>query len=86
MHCVQTLFLFLLKCQGDKILMDEETGESYVTPREALRRKELYMLWLTRCRSLQSSEFVHYSLFRFSVVLITQSVSGFYKAFGQVMM
>lgn len=52
---------------GDKILMDEETGESYVTPREALRRRELYMLWLTR----------------FSVVLITQSVSGFYKAFGQ---
>jgi len=47
--------------------MDEETGESYVTPREALRRRELYMLWLTR----------------FSVVLITQSVSGFYKAFGQ---
>ena len=34
--------------QGDKILMDEETGESYVTPREALRRRELYMLWLTR--------------------------------------
>ena len=28
--------------------MDEETGESYVTPREALRRRELYMLWLTR--------------------------------------
>ena len=28
--------------------MDEETGESFVTPREALRRRELYMLWLTR--------------------------------------
>ena len=35
--------------QGEKILMDEETGESYVTPRETLRRRELYMLWLTRC-------------------------------------
>jgi len=51
----------------EKILMDQDDGESYVTPREAFKRRELYLLWLTR----------------FSVVLITQSVSGFYKAFGQ---
>ena len=30
------------------VLMDETDGESYVTPREALRRKEFYLLWLTR--------------------------------------
>ena len=53
----------------DKILMDQvqDDGETFVTPREALRRGEFYKLWLTR----------------FSVVLITQSVSGFYKAYGQ---
>ena len=66
--------------------MDEETGESYVTPREALRRRELYMLWLTRYITpvLLVSRVSSCSLLRFSVVLITQSVSGFYKAFGQV--
>merc|ERR1712013_295207 len=53
--------------RNKEILMDQVDGESYVTPREALKRKELYMLWLTR----------------FCVVMITQSVSGFYKAFGQ---
>jgi hypothetical protein len=53
--------------RGKDILMDQADGESYVTPREALKRKELYMLWMTR----------------FCVVMITQSVSGFYKAFGQ---
>jgi len=53
----------------EKILMDQvqDDGETYVTPKEAFRRKELYLLWFTR----------------FSVVLITQSVSGFYKAYGQ---
>jgi len=53
----------------EKILMDQvqDDGETYVTPREALQRREFYLLWLTR----------------FSVVLITQSVSGFYKAYGQ---
>merc|ERR1719422_2452961 len=53
----------------EKILMDQvqDDGEAYVTPREAFKRKELYLLWFTR----------------FSVVLITQSVSGFYKAYGQ---
>lgn len=35
--------------------------------RDALKRREFYILWLTR----------------FSVVLVTQSVAGFYKAFGQ---
>jgi len=53
--------------RNKEILMDQTDGENYVTPREAFKRKELYMLWLTR----------------FSVVMITQSVSGFYKAFGQ---
>ena len=53
--------------RNKEILMDQTDGESYVTPREALKRKELYLLWMTR----------------FSVVMITQSVSGFYKAFGQ---
>ena len=53
--------------RNKEILMDQTDGENYVTPREALKRKELYMLWLTR----------------FCVVMITQSVSGFYKAFGQ---
>ena len=42
-------------------------GEAYATPRQALQTKEFYMLWVTR----------------FCAVLITQSVSGFYKAFGQ---
>lgn len=45
----------------------QDDGETFVTPKEAFKRKELYMLWFTR----------------FSVVLITQSVSGFYKAYGQ---
>jgi len=53
--------------RNQEILMDQTDGESYVTPREALKRKEFYLLWFTR----------------FSVVMITQSVSGFYKAFGQ---
>merc|ERR1719351_413922 len=55
--------------KNDKILMDQvhDEGEVFLTPTEALRKKEFYLLWLTR----------------FSVVLITQSVSGFYKAFGQ---
>ena len=53
----------------EKILMDQlqDDGETFVSPREALQRREFYLLWVTR----------------FSVVLITQSVSGFYKAFGQ---
>ena len=33
--------------QGE-ILMDQTDGESYVTPREALHRREFYLLWLTR--------------------------------------
>ena len=35
---------------NDKILMDQvhDDGESYVTPREAFKRRELYLLWLTR--------------------------------------
>jgi len=49
------------------ILMDESDGEKHLTPREALKTKEFYLLWITR----------------FCAVLITQSVSGFYKAFGQ---
>merc|ERR1719184_220420 len=53
--------------RNKEILMDQVDGESYVTPKEALKRKELYMLWMTR----------------FCVVMITHSVSGFYKAFGQ---
>merc|ERR1719447_619638 len=52
---------------NQEILMDQVDGEAFLTPTEALRKKEFYLLWLTR----------------FSVVLITQSVSGFYKAFGQ---
>jgi len=52
---------------NQEILMDQVDGEAYVTPKEALKRKEFYMLWVTR----------------FCAVLITQSVSGFYKAFGQ---
>ena len=42
-------------------------GEAYATPRQALQTKEFYMLLATR----------------FCSVLINQSVSGFYKAFGQ---
>lgn len=42
-------------------------NESSVTPWEALRTKELYILWLTR----------------FFVVLVTQCIAAFYKAFGQ---
>ena len=34
----------------EKILMDQvqDDGEAYVTPREAFKRKELYLLWFTR--------------------------------------
>ena len=34
--------------KNEKILMDQDDGESFVTPKEAFRRKELYLLWLTR--------------------------------------
>ena len=56
-----------------------------MTPKEALKRKEFYMLWVTRS---QNPPFINLStkmclLSRFCAVLITQSVSGFYKAFGQ---
>jgi len=46
---------------------DIKLSQEYVTPLEAFSRKELYLLWITRL----------------SVVLITQVISGFYKAFGQ---
>jgi len=46
---------------------DGKLSEEYVTPFEAFTRRELYLLWITRL----------------SVVLISQVVSGFYKAFGQ---
>ena len=46
---------------------DEKEVQEYVTPLEAFKRKELYLLWITRL----------------SVVLISNFVSGFYKAFGQ---
>jgi len=42
-------------------------SEDYVTPFEALKRKELYLLWITRL----------------SVVLISNNIGAFYKAFGQ---
>jgi len=54
--------------------IETETGaelvrasQDYVTPCEAFRRKELYLLWVTRL----------------SVVMVTQVISAFYKAFGQ---
>ena len=46
---------------------DVKLSEDYVTPFEAFQRRELYLLWITRL----------------SVVLISQVISGFYKAFGQ---
>ncbi|TRY78835.1 hypothetical protein TCAL_06757 [Tigriopus californicus] len=46
---------------------ESEAFELDITPREAIRRREFYILWLTR----------------FSVVLVTQTIAGFYKAFGQ---
>lgn len=46
-------------------VVDDE--EDYVTWQEAFKRKELYLLWLTRL----------------CVVLITQVISALYKAFGQ---
>ena len=46
---------------------DVKLSQEYVTPLEAFQRRELYLLWITRL----------------SVVLISQVVSGFYKAFGQ---
>ena len=52
-----------------------------MTPREALRRKEFYMLWVTRYSRLERR--IDTGFLRFCAVLITQSVSGFYKAFGQ---
>jgi len=51
----------------DKNVCDEKESLEYVTPLEAFKRKELYLLWVTRL----------------SVVLISNFVSGFYKAFGQ---
>jgi len=46
---------------------DSKPSEEYVTPGEAFYRKELYLLWITRL----------------SVVLITQVIAAYYKAFGQ---
>lgn len=46
---------------------EEDTVEEYVTPCEAFTRKELYLLWVTRL----------------SVVMMSQVISAFYKAFGQ---
>jgi len=46
---------------------DIKLSQEYVTPLEAFSRKELYLLWITRL----------------SVVLITNVIGGFYKAFGQ---
>ena len=31
---------------------DQVDGEAYVTPKEALKRKEFYMLWVTRSQNL----------------------------------
>ena len=42
-------------------------SQEYVTPCEALQRKELFLLWITRL----------------SVVLMSNGISAFYKAFGQ---
>ena len=42
-------------------------NQEYVTPCEALQRKELFLLWITRL----------------SVVLMSNGISAFYKAFGQ---
>ena len=55
---------WLEKNAGDE---DAKLSQEYVTPLEAFKRRELYLLWLTRL----------------SVVLISNVVSGFYKAFGQ---
>ena len=46
---------------------DVKLSQEYVTPFEAFKRRELYLLWITRL----------------SVVLISNVISGFYKAFGQ---
>ena len=62
---------------------DQVDGEAYVTPKEALKRKEFYMLWVTRSPHNLLSHPLQKYFFRFCAVLITQSVSGFYKAFGQ---
>merc|ERR1719507_376187 len=47
-----------------EIMADEE---EFVTPKEALMRREFYLLWVSR----------------FCANMITLSVAGFYKAFGQ---
>lgn len=49
------------------VSQESEERELFITPREALRKREFYILWFTR----------------FSVVLVTQTIAGFYKAFGQ---
>ncbi len=46
---------------------DNDNGEVRISPAQALKSREFYILWITR----------------FSVVLITQTIAGFYKAFGQ---
>ncbi|XP_023330169.1 uncharacterized protein LOC111702648 [Eurytemora carolleeae] len=46
---------------------EHKLSEEYLTPCEAFRRKELYLLWITRL----------------SVVMVTQVIAAFYKAFGQ---
>jgi len=50
---------------SDQEIMMEE--EEFVMPKEALLRREFYMLWVSR----------------FCANMITLSVAGFYKAFGQ---
>jgi len=44
-----------------------KASQEYVTPCEAFQRKELYLLWITRL----------------AVVLMSNGVAAFYKAFGQ---
>jgi len=51
----------------DEGAVTRKASEDYVTPCEAFRRKELYMLWFTRL----------------SVVLMSNFISAFCKAFGQ---
>jgi len=53
----------------EKSSKEEEVAanQEYVTPCEALQRKELFLLWITRL----------------SVVLMSNGISAFYKAFGQ---
>ena len=64
--------------------------DEFVKPKEALLRREFYMLWVSRLLGFKNRVimkifplYVMIVFSRFCANMITLSVAGFYKAFGQ---